>query len=78
MESLSLKELNEYVIGLLQKYEERAIIKDNNYIGDIGTEVKEIERLRFNALSYFDEKGTQFGGHTKPALKWAKNGLWYW
>lgn len=75
VENLSLEELNEYVIGLLQKYEERAIIKDNNYIGDIGTEVKEIERLRFNALSYFDEKGTQFGGHTKIALQKELNEL---
>ena len=69
VESLSLEELNDYVIGLLQKYEERAIIKDNNYVGNIGTEVKEIERLRFKALSYFDDKGTEFGGHTKIALQ---------
>ena len=67
--SLTLEELNDYVISLLQKYEEKAIIKDNNYIGDIGKETKKIEQLRFNALSYFDEKGTQFGGHTKIALQ---------
>ena len=69
VESLSLEELNDYVIELLQKYEQKAIIRDNNYVGDIGKEVKEIERLRFNALSYFDDKGTQFGGHTKIALQ---------
>lgn len=69
VESVSLEELNDYVIGLLQKYEERAIIKDNNYVGSIGTEVKEIEKLRFKALSYFDDKGTEFGGHTKIALQ---------
>jgi hypothetical protein len=51
VESLSLEELNDYVIGLLQKYEERAIIKDNNYVGSIGTEVKEIEKLRFKAYN---------------------------
>ena len=67
--SLTLEELNDYVISLLQKYEEKAIIKDNNYIGDIGKETKKIEQLRFNALSYFDEKGTQFVGHTKIALQ---------
>ena len=67
--SLSLEELNDYVIELLQKYEQKAIIRDNNYIGDIGKEVKEIEKLRFNALSYFDDSGTQFGGHTKVALQ---------
>lgn len=69
VENLSLEELNDYVISLLQKYEQKAIIKDNNYIGYIGKEVKEIERLRFNALSYFDDSGTQFGGHTKIALQ---------
>ena len=67
--SLSLEELNDYVIELLQKYEQKAIIRDNNYVGDIGKEIKEIEKLRFNALSYFDDSGTQFGGHTKIALQ---------
>lgn len=67
--SLSLEELNDYVIELLQKYEQKAIIIDNNYVGDIGKEIKEIEKLRFNALSYFDDSGTQFGGHTKIALQ---------
>ena len=75
VESLSLEELNQYVIDLLQKYERKAIISENDYIGDIGTEVKEIERLRFNALSYFDEQGTQFGGHTKIALQKELNEL---
>ena len=64
-----MEELNDYVIELLQKYEQKAIIRDNNYVGDIGKEIKEIEKLRFNALSYFDDSGTQFGGHTKIALQ---------
>ena len=68
-ESLTLKELNEYVIGLLQRYENEALIIDNNYISNSGTTKAEIENKRYEALSYYDEFGVKFGGHTEIALK---------
>ena len=68
VESLSLEELNEYVISLLNKYEENAIMRENNYINNINSRKEEIEDKRFEALVYFDENGKKIGGHTKKAL----------
>ena len=50
-ENLTLKELNEYVIGLLQKYENEALIQDNHYIKDMGSCIADIENKRYEALA---------------------------
>ncbi|WP_066403904.1 site-specific integrase [Aliarcobacter cryaerophilus] len=68
-ESLTLKELNEYVIGLLQRYENEALNQDNHYIKDMGSRRADIENKRYEALAYYDDLGVKFGGHTETALK---------
>lgn len=68
-ESLTLKELNEYVIGLLQRYENEALNQDNHYIKDMGSRIADIENKRYEALAYYDDLGVKFGGHTETALK---------
>lgn len=68
-ENLTLKELNEYVIGLLQRYENEALNQDNHYIKDMGSRRADIENKRYEALAYYDDLGVKFGGHTETALK---------
>lgn len=68
-ENLTLKELNEYVIGLLQRYENEALNQDNHYIKDMGSRRADIENKRYKALVHYDEFGVEFGGHTEIALK---------
>lgn len=68
VESLSLNELNEYVISLLNKYEENAVMRENCYINNINSRKEEIEDKRFESLAFFDENGKKIGGHTKKAL----------
>ncbi|MCT7535050.1 hypothetical protein N5T95_05885 [Aliarcobacter cryaerophilus] len=64
-----MKELNEYVIGLLQRYENEALNQDNHYIKDMGSRRADIENKRYEALAYYDDLGVKFGGHTETALK---------
>ncbi|MCT7565124.1 hypothetical protein N5T96_02100 [Aliarcobacter butzleri] len=64
-----MKELNEYVIGLLQKYENEALNQDNHYIKDMGSHKVNIENKRYEALAYYDDLGVKYGGHTETALK---------
>ncbi|MCG3665411.1 hypothetical protein L5F09_06600 [Aliarcobacter butzleri] len=64
-----MKELNEYVIGLLQRYENEALNQDNNYIKDMGSRRADIENKRYEALACYDDLGVKFGGHTETALK---------
>ncbi|WP_129075566.1 site-specific integrase [Aliarcobacter trophiarum] len=66
---MTLKELNEYVIGLLQKYENEALNQDNHYIKDMGSHKVNIENKRYEALAYYDDLGVKYGGHTETALK---------
>ena len=68
-ENLTLKELNEYVIGLLQKYENEALNQDNQYVKNMGSRRVDIENKRYEALAYYDDLGVKFGGHTETALK---------
>jgi len=68
-ENLTLKDLNEYVMGLLQKYENEALNQDNHYIKDMGSRRIDIENKRYEALAYYDDLGVKFGGHTETALK---------
>lgn len=67
-ENFTLKELNNFILELLQKYESQAFMDKNDYISDIGTRKKEIEEMRFNKISFYDENGVKFSGHTPKAL----------
>lgn len=75
VESLSLNELNEYVISLLNRYEENALMRENSYINNINTRKEEVEDKRFESLAFFDENGKKIGGHTKKALDKEKEEL---
>lgn len=68
VENLSLEELNGFVISLLNKYEENAVMRENCYINNINSRKEEIEDKRFESLAFFDENGKKIGGHTKKAL----------
>lgn len=66
--NLTLEELNNFILDLLQKYGSQAFMDKNDYISDIGTRKKEIEEMRFNKISFYDENGVKFSGHTPKAL----------
>lgn len=68
-ENLTLKELNDFVLNILQRYETQAFMSENNYTKEIGTRKQEIEEMRFNQISYFDDNGVKFFGHTPKALE---------
>jgi integrase len=67
-ENLTLKELHNFILDLLQKYQSQAFMDKNDYVTDIGTRKKEIEEMRFNKISFYDENGVKFSGHTPKAL----------
>ncbi len=68
VEKLTLAELDKYTISLVKRYAEEAAFRGNDYINNIGTKREAIEDKRFNSLSYFDQNGVEFGGHTPEAL----------
>jgi len=68
MEGLTLEELNKFTSDLLTRYESEALMSENDYTQELGTRKKKIEDLRFSNLTYFDEIGTRYGGHTPKAL----------
>lgn len=67
-ESFTVKELTDFVLNILQKYETQAFMDKNNYTQEIGTRKKEIEEMRFDSISYYDDNGVKFSGHTPNAL----------
>ncbi|RBQ31240.1 hypothetical protein CRU92_08695 [Arcobacter sp. FW59] len=67
-EKLTLEELSEYTKNLIIKYENTALIKNNDYL-NFTREQRKAEELRFEGLSYFNDEGVKFGGHTEKALE---------
>lgn len=68
VDKLNLEELNKYVISLLRRYKDNAVMIENDYINNINSKQEKIENKRFDALSYHDHNGRKFSGHTKEAL----------
>lgn len=66
-EKLTLEELSEYTKSLIIKYENTALLKNNDYL-NFTKEQRKAEELRFEGLSYYNEEGVKFGGHTEKAL----------
>lgn len=64
----TLQELNNFLLDILQRYEIQAFMDKNDYIKELGTRKKEIEEIRFNKISFFDDNGIKIGGHTPKAL----------
>ncbi|WP_152056939.1 site-specific integrase [Aliarcobacter butzleri] len=62
-----MEELSEYTKSLIKKYETTAFTKNNDYL-NFTKEQREAEELRFEGLSYYNEEGVKFGGHTEKAL----------
>lgn len=67
-ENITLQELNEFTIELLNRYKNEAINLNNDYSNQLNKRIHEIEELRFSALNYTDENGKNWGGHTPTAL----------
>ncbi|MDY0320307.1 MAG: hypothetical protein RBR23_01115 [Arcobacteraceae bacterium] len=67
-ESVTLLELSEFAKNLILRYENKALNLDNDYV-NLNLEQKEVEEARFNGLSFVNEDGVKFKGHTKIALE---------
>lgn len=68
-DKLSMEDINNFIKELLLRYKSKAIIKDNDYINNFGSEVEEIENMRFNSLTYQNENNQKVLGHTLEALE---------
>lgn len=67
-ENLTLKELIQFTSELISRYENEAINISNDYSNQLNTRIREVEDMRFNALSYVDENSRTWSGHTVEAL----------
>jgi integrase len=67
-ESVTLLELSEFAKNLILRYENKALNLDNDYV-NLTLEQKEVEEARFDGLSFVNEDGVKFKGHTKIALE---------
>lgn len=68
-EKITLTDIDDYIKNLLFRYQREAINKeDGNFINNIGSKSAETEQLRFDALTYYDETGVKYAGHTPEAL----------
>ncbi len=68
VESLSMNELSEYTRNLIAKYEIKALNLENKYV-NATAEHREIENLRYEALTFYDVDGNRYKGHTQKALQ---------
>lgn len=67
-EYLTMAELSEYAKNLIARYEQKAMNLKNDFLNE-SLEYKEIERLRYEGLSFYDDESNFRKGHTKAALE---------
>ncbi len=74
--NLTLSDIDDYIKNLLYRYQREAANNENgSFLDNIGSNKAQIEQMRFDGLSYYDEDGLKFAGHTPEALNKEKNGL---
>ncbi len=67
-EYLTMAELSEYAKNLISRYEQKAMNLKNDFLNE-SLEYQEIEKLRYEGLSFYDEESNFRKGHTKAALQ---------
>ena len=73
-ENVVLTEIDEYIKSILYKYQREATNNENgNFLDNIGSNKAEIEQMRFDSLTHYDENGKKFAGHTSEALEKEKD-----
>lgn len=65
---ITLAELTDFCIKILNKYEQEALMLKNDFVNELGTRKKEIEEKRFASLDFYDENSRLWAGHTPQAL----------